>query len=595
MASVISATDTNADVEASSYVPSQNSRSQSGAFASPESQAGEDAVQRANRRKLTHKIRTAFAEVSHATAEMARTARRVTLEFELGEHTGDAASKMGSRANTISNASSPRSRMTNPSKTASRANFGGSHCSSSPRSQNTDLTIETVPPLGAPGGAGSRRHSQRSMKSLQSVPESHCSGCRDDPPPARHIMVERIDGPRRQTSMVSMMSVRSTLSKATTATKAKVEFARVQTLEFEIAENHTDNRGRCGFVVYAMMLSVLLIGVPSSMALRVVGYKAATGDASQSHSVMAPLIIGSLVLAFASCVLLLVICGKSSFAELARPRYFILLLPAFLNAGIFIFGNMSLDAGLSGTDLRLIMKVGIALNVIGEVWITKKFPYATQLLTIVALMISVLIFSFDGDGNDQQRSVVAWILGLASAVSTTLFSCVYEGVARSFNQVAQKSGECLRLVIALEMWKVLVQILTMCAVEPEFLSFDRLFEGWDAEFLFGAVAPTPVQLVFCNTAIIVVGALRQQIVAALDLPITYVLEALAFGNVVEVEKCLLIAVITLMVMTYMAFNIEIRRAVAKEMEQGTEKGDENNNNRSQVPTLEEVSESSGTV
>lgn len=365
----------------------------------------------------------------------------------------------------------------------------------------------------------------------------------------RNASLARSVAARRTASGLSVGHT-STIASLAMATRS----SRKETLKFEAAFEP-------GRPLRVLGLVLLMIGVPLSMATRVVAFKAV---ASEKTSVMAPLMFGSLGLAACISIGITVLHGFRELGGLFRAKYALMVLPGVLNASIFAFSNVALGSGLSGTDLRLVMKVGIALNVVAEMWITRKAPYATQVLTIVAILIALLLFGRLG-ASAEPAGLGAWLFGAAAAVSTSLFGCVFEAVSRNSSE---NRAEPLRLALVLELWKAVALAALLVATEPEFLG-PNMFRGWDWRFVLGAVATTPLQIVFCNSAIVMVGALRQQVVAALDLPLTYVMESFLGGGIL-VDKVLAIVVITLLVVAYMLFSIEVRKAVARALAESVE-------------------------
>jgi hypothetical protein len=273
-------------------------------------------------------------------------------------------------------------------------------------------------------------------------------------------------------------------------------------------------------------------------------------------------VLGSLLLCVVLLFLLLALHGRAEARKLCNKRYASATLPGVFSALTFVLENFALANGLSATLVVLLNKCAILPGVLGEIWLTRTTPYRTQLLTMAALLLCIVVYSL-GDEGEIDMSLVGLLLGLGAALSDGVGDIAFEATAKScLDDVEEDSGaETLRCFLVNELYKSIFNIILMLVFEHKYLS-RGLFHGWGLPMLVGGVMSLPVMVALYNTAILTAGNLKTRIVASADIGIAYVMDAIIFGDTVRTSQCLLILAIIALIGVYTQFAVDVQKAAA---------------------------------
>ncbi|CAK0860854.1 unnamed protein product, partial [Prorocentrum cordatum] len=283
----------------------------------------------------------------------------------------------------------------------------------------------------------------------------------------------------------------------------------------------------------------VLTSLPISLAWRSAGFRWAQDDMPAEFSRIAPLLLGSLLLCVVLLVLLLAVHGRAEG-----------------------WWDFALANGLSATLVVLLNKCAILPGVLGEIWLTRTTPYRTQLLTMTALLLCIIVYSL-GDEGEINMSLVGLLLGLGAALSDGVGDIAFEATAKScLDDLEEDSGtETLRCFLVNELYKSVFNIILMLVFEHKYLS-RGLFHGWGLPMLVGGVMPLPVMVALYNTAILTAGNLKTRIAASADIGIAYVMDAILFDDTVRISQCLLILAIIALIGVYTQFAVDVQKAAA---------------------------------
>jgi len=209
------------------------------------------------------------------------------------------------------------------------------------------------------------------------------------------------------------------------------------------------------------------------------------------------------------------------------------------------------------------MKCVILPSILGEMRITRKLPYATQVLIVVTILICIAMFVLQGDsGQIGGVAGMCWASAwpLTSAMRGTLLEMTIRGYAA---EGENKKAEQIRVLLASEIWRAFFTAIWVLTVEWEFVE-RGLVNGWTPGFLLGAVLPVTLTLVANSFSVATVGSLRTNIFAAADIGLAYKLEGVLFQRPVELQPFLAIVAVTLLILVHTAFGIDLRKHAASE-------------------------------
>ncbi|CAK0850402.1 unnamed protein product [Prorocentrum cordatum] len=307
---------------------------------------------------------------------------------------------------------------------------------------------------------------------------------------------------------------------------------------------------------------IVLTSLPISLAWRSAGFRWAQDDMPAEFSRIAPLVLGSLLLCVVLLFLLLALHGRAEARKLCNKRYASATLPGVFSALTFVLENFALANGLSATLVVLLNKCAILPGVLGEIWLTRTTPYRTQLLTMAALLLCIVVYSL-GDEGEIDMSLVGLLLGLGAALSDGVGDIAFEATAKScLDDLEEDSGaETLRCFLVNELYKSVFNIILMLVFEHKHLS-RGLFHGWGLPMLVGGIMPLPVMVALYNTAILTAGNLKTRIAASADIGIAYLMDAVIFGDTVRISQCLLIFAIIALIGVYTQFAADVQKAAA---------------------------------
>jgi len=86
-----------------------------------------------------------------------------------------------------------------------------------------------------------------------------------------------------------------------------------------------------------------------------------------------------------------------------------------------------------------------------------------------------------------------------------------------------------------------------------------IVRGWNAQIIVGAVVTIPFYVAIYNYSCIANGTLQTNIFSSVDIGLTCILEYFMFKDSITANQGLLIAVITLLILTYSTLVIDLRR------------------------------------
>ncbi|CAK0861293.1 unnamed protein product [Prorocentrum cordatum] len=308
--------------------------------------------------------------------------------------------------------------------------------------------------------------------------------------------------------------------------------------------------------------ATVLTSLPISLAWRSAGFRWAQGDMPAEFSCIAPLLLGSLLLCVVLLFLLLAVHGRAEVRKLWSKRHANATLPGIFSALTFVLENFALANGLSATSVVLLNKFAILPGVLGEIWLTRTTPYRTQLATMAALILCIIVCSL-GDDGEPNMSLVGLLLGLGAALSDGVGNIAFEATAQSrLDDLEEDSGaETLRCFLVNELCKSVFNIVLMLVFERKHLS-QGFFNGWGLPMLVGGVMPLPAMVALYNTAILTAGSLTTRMAASADIGIAYLMDALIFGDTVRISQGLLILAIIALIGVYTKFAVDVRKAAA---------------------------------
>mmetsp|Transcript_43523 Transcript_43523/g.123160 ORF Transcript_43523/g.123160 Transcript_43523/m.123160 type:complete len:416 (+) Transcript_43523:69-1316(+) len=313
---------------------------------------------------------------------------------------------------------------------------------------------------------------------------------------------------------------------------------------------------RCANIVLACVIPCL---VPLVEAFRSVGFRWAQ-QADVEFSTILPLFLGTLILGSAFLVMLLACHGVREFRQLADPGYLGFAVPGLFRTGMFVGANWALVEGSSATLLVMVMKSALLPGIFGEMWLTKKRPWITQLWTIAALMLSITIYTLSVSDADVSFSGTGLFYCVCAAQCDFVGGLSLEaGIRlRLKKKGVNQSAEKIRCQLVNEVWKAHFYMILGLVFELDFLK-DGLVRGWNMQIVSGTVVTIPFYVAIYNYSCIAVGTLQTNIFSSVDIGVTCILEYMAFGDPITTISGLLILVTTLLILIYSTLVIDLRR------------------------------------
>jgi len=319
----------------------------------------------------------------------------------------------------------------------------------------------------------------------------------------------------------------------------------------EEAEKHVCWR-RC--VKYAFRIAIAC-AVPLIEAIKAVGFRwAQQGDVE--FSAIAPLIFGCLALGATFLLTLLTRHGLHEFRQLARLQYLLFILPSIFRTGLFVGANWALWHGTSATFLVMVMKSSLLPGIFGEMWLTQKKPWITQLWAIAAIMLCIVNYTL----SDMRFSRLGLAYSIVASQCDFVGGLLLEaGIRLRLKEVGiNKEAEKIRCQFVNEVWKLPVYVALLLAFDTRFVE-RGVVRGWNAQIVAGAVVTIPFYVAIYNYSCIAVGTLQTNIFSSVDIGVTCILEYLAFGDSITASQGLLISVITLLILIYSTLVVDLRR------------------------------------
>lgn len=309
--------------------------------------------------------------------------------------------------------------------------------------------------------------------------------------------------------------------------------------------------------------------VPVVIAIRSVAFSWTQDNFDGEFSAIMPLLCGTVSLGTMFFVGLLCIHGVTEWKELRNRKYLLNAMPSIFSACQLVLENFAMRQGLPASMLVLLQKLELIPGLFGERWITQKTPYMTQCITIAAIVVQVIAYMSTGEeGFFGGVPVSGFIMALGTALCGFADNFLLELVTvQNRASSANKAAEQMRCLFYNELFKGFFQFILALTFEFQFFR-KGIFKGWDFAFVLSAVVPLPCLVFIVNMSVMNVGCLRTSIAATLDIGTAYVLEALIFGSRVELSPVCIIVVLTLLVLVYSRFLIDLRAEAALAFCQG---------------------------
>jgi len=401
--------------------------------------------------------------------------------------------------------------------------------------EEMDVTMQDVAVIGAGDDNGKRRSSvasraRRSRQSFESV-RSNQMTCEE----ARAAVASRTSR-RGRTSMDAVANIHID------------ELERVEGVPRSCFEHFIDG--------------ILFVCVPLSGALRAVGVKYAGDNSETKHSIIAPLMLASLLLASVWCMLLVAVGGIQEVRKLCDRKYIWLgAVPSLFSSGALACENSFITLGGSPTMLLLIMNCDVMPGILGEFAMTRVVPFMTQVLTVFAIILAIGSYSFvDGE---LSTSVVCLMLGMGACMCDAAdgFSFEVMSYILTVGEEVCANAEYLRYLLVTQLYETSFLFVFILMFEFEYFQND-LLTGFNAYVVLAVICPTALMIGSNNASIIKKGMVRTTVAGSLDVAAGYILEIIIFRRHVKVVDSMQLGVITLLVLIYISFAIDLRRQAA---------------------------------
>jgi len=321
-------------------------------------------------------------------------------------------------------------------------------------------------------------------------------------------------------------------------------------------EAHTCFRN-CLRVVFLLLVAC---AVPLIEALKAVGFRWAE-QGNVEFSTIAPLIFGCTFLGLTFFLTLLLRHGLREVRELADRRYLGFAVPSVFRTGLFVGANWALWHGTSATVLVMVMKSSLIPGILGEMWLTSKKPWITQLWTIGAIMLCIVNYTLSAMDSDMVLSNKGLIWSVMAAQCDFIGGLTLEAGIRlrlKRRWLVNKEAEKIRCQLVNEIFKLPVYVVLLFIFEYDFVE-SGIVRGWNVQIIVGAVVTIPFYVAIYNYSCIANGTLQTNIFSSVDIGLTCILEYFIFNDSITANQGLLIAVITLLILTYSTLVIDLRR------------------------------------